>query len=231
MLLVYSSTAVFAAVTVVENDADAVALASAAPSIVTEIGSRPKQVGGTNAGALGSVGAALRKIAPANWKGYANGADLNVPVAWKATGVWVDALRDVMAQSGNVATIDWDKKRVLIKKPELAVTKTVAAVAPVTQEPAAPPPRIGANGIIKKGERIDLGLETIANRGGWSFYWYPSISWKAIGDINLKQYPDALAAVSDVIATLRDEGKPVQLRASEGNRVMEVLTTEVRDVH
>jgi hypothetical protein len=36
-------------------------------------------------------------------------------------------------------------------------------------------------------------------------------------------------AVSEVIDILRSEGKPVQLRISDGNAVMEVLSTEVRN--
>lgn len=83
--------------------------------------------------------------------------------------------------------------------------------------------------MIKKGQPIHIALDAWAKNAGWTLLWYPSISWKAIGDVDMKDQKDVVAAVSEVVTILRDEGKAVQLRVSEGNNVMEVLSTEVKN--
>lgn len=82
---------------------------------------------------------------------------------------------------------------------------------------------------IKKGQAIHIALDAWAKNAGWTLLWYPSVSWKAISDVDMKDQKDVVAAVSEVITVLRDEGKPVRLRVSDGNNVMEVLSTEVRN--
>ena len=51
--------------------------------------------------------------------------------------------------------------------------------------------------------------------------------WKTIADIDLSVYDNAERAVVELVSLLRSEGKPIQLRLSTGNKVMEVLSTEV----
>jgi len=80
---------------------------------------------------------------------------------------------------------------------------------------------------IAKGTLVHLALGELARAEGWTFIWYPQFSWKAIADIPLSGYPNAMSAVSDVVDLLRLEGKPLQLRLSLGNKVMEILSTEV----
>ena len=80
---------------------------------------------------------------------------------------------------------------------------------------------------IAKGTLVHLALGELARAEGWTFIWYPQFSWKAIADIPLSGYPNAMSAVSDVVDLLRLEGKPLQLRVSLGNKVMEILSTEV----
>ena len=82
---------------------------------------------------------------------------------------------------------------------------------------------------IEKGEPIHIALDTWTKNAGWTLLWYPSISWKAISKVDMKGQKDIVAAVSEVITILRDEGKPVSLRVSDGNYVMEVLSTEVKN--
>jgi hypothetical protein len=87
-----------------------------------------------------------------------------------------------------------------------------------------------AYAVIRKGERIDLALESWAKQASpsWTLIWYPAVSWKVPADVDMSYHPDVVSAVSEVISILRDEGKQVQLRVSEGNRIMEVLSTEVK---
>lgn len=108
------------------------------------------------------------------------------------------------------------------------VIKTVAAAVPeaapaIVAAPAAP------KFLIEKGQPIHQALESWAKSAGWTLIWYPNVSWKAISDVDMKDKKDVVAAVSDVITILRDEGKPVRLRVSDGNNVMEVLSTEVKN--
>lgn len=80
---------------------------------------------------------------------------------------------------------------------------------------------------IAKGSLVHLALGDLARSEGWTFIWYPKFSWKAVADISLSIYPNAELAVTEVVELLRLEGKPLQLRVSEGNKVMEILSTEV----
>ncbi len=82
---------------------------------------------------------------------------------------------------------------------------------------------------IDKGQPIHTALEAWAKSAGWSLIWYPTVSWKSISSAEMKDQKDVVAAISEVVTILRDEGKPIQLRVSEGNNVMEVLSTEVKN--
>ncbi len=81
---------------------------------------------------------------------------------------------------------------------------------------------------LKTGEPIHLGMKAWAEREGWLLVWHPTISWKTLRGAKVDAV-DISAAVSEVVDILRDEGKPVALRISGGNKVMEVMTTEVRN--
>ena len=81
---------------------------------------------------------------------------------------------------------------------------------------------------LRSGEPIHTELQRWAEQGGWEFHWYPARSWKTMRDALIDK-GSVVDAVSEVIDILRSEGKPVQLRISDGNAVMEVLSTEVRN--
>jgi hypothetical protein len=82
---------------------------------------------------------------------------------------------------------------------------------------------------MEKGQPIHIALEKWSKNAGWTFLWYPTVSWKSISNVEIKDKKDVVAAISEVVSILRDEGKPIQLRVSEGNNVMEVLSTEVKN--
>ena len=81
---------------------------------------------------------------------------------------------------------------------------------------------------LRTGEPIHTELQRWAEHHGWEFRWYPDKSWKTLRETVIAR-SDVAEAVSEVIDILRGEGKPVQLRISDGNHVMEVLSTEVRN--
>lgn len=83
--------------------------------------------------------------------------------------------------------------------------------------------------VIKKGQLIGEVLKDRAVSEGWTFLWYSKKHWEAIGDIDISKYKTADEAAEDIVNGLRDEGKPIQLRISEGNKVMEVFSTEVKN--
>lgn len=80
---------------------------------------------------------------------------------------------------------------------------------------------------IAKGHLLHTALQGLAESQGWTLIWYPNVTWRAIADIDLTLYPNAQSAVTQLVGLLRLEGKPIQLRVSEGNKVMEILSTQV----
>jgi len=80
---------------------------------------------------------------------------------------------------------------------------------------------------IHQGDLLHLALEALAGSAGWTFIWYPNVSWRAVADIDLRAYSAPVTAVIELVRVMRQEGKPIQLRISQVNHVMEVLSTEV----
>lgn len=111
--------------------------------------------------------------------------------------------------------------------PMVETTPVVAPVVVVPEPSPAPPPAPAF--LLKKDQPIHEGLQEWAVASGWELLWYPTMSWRTVRDANLSREADVVAAVSKVIDILRDEGKPVRLKISDGNKVMEVLSNEVRN--
>jgi hypothetical protein len=108
---------------------------------------------------------------------------------------------------------------------EEVISGPAVATSPLAVSAEGPP---AAGYVLKKNELIHLALEDWAKRAGWELVWQHPGSWKAMGDTRFDGQADVTQAVSEVIRILRAEGKPVRLRISEGNKVMEVLSGEVR---
>ena len=81
---------------------------------------------------------------------------------------------------------------------------------------------------LRKNELIHLSLLEWVRGTGWELVWQHPGSWRALGDTGFEGHGDVTQAISEVVRVLRAEGKPVRLRISEGNKVMEVLSSEVR---
>lgn len=81
---------------------------------------------------------------------------------------------------------------------------------------------------LQTNQPIHEALKVWASNSDWVLNWQPTVSWKTLRGVTLQE-EDVVAAVSEVIDTLRFEGKPIALRVSDGNRVMEVISTEVRN--
>jgi len=99
--------------------------------------------------------------------------------------------------------------------------------------PAATQPRPGVPAPLptyelRTGEPIHQGLKVWADREGWMLIWHPTVSWKTVRTAVIDA-PDIARAVAEVVDILRDEGRPVALRISGGNKVLEVISTEVRN--
>ncbi len=81
---------------------------------------------------------------------------------------------------------------------------------------------------LRTGEPIHKDLQAWAEREGWELVWQPNASWRTLRSTQIEKN-DIGSAVTEVIDILRDEGKPVRLRISDGNKVMEVISTEIRN--
>jgi hypothetical protein len=99
-----------------------------------------------------------------------------------------------------------------------------------SQQVVVPVAAKGSDGfVLRTDQPIHEALEAWARNAGWALIWQPSISWKTLKEADFSKSKDVASAVSEVIDILRDEGKPVSLRISDGNRVMEVVSKEVRN--
>lgn len=96
-------------------------------------------------------------------------------------------------------------------------------------KPAPPPQPVRPSFILQRDQPIHTELQAWAKAQDWELLWYPSMSWRVLREADLSAASDVAAAVSEVIDILRDEGKPVRLKISDGNRVMEVFSNEVRN--
>lgn len=83
--------------------------------------------------------------------------------------------------------------------------------------------------VLQKDQPIHEALQAWCRSEGWDLTWYPAKSWKVFRSYEMDSSADLATAISEVVDILRDEGKPIRLKISEGNRVMEVISTEVRN--
>lgn len=65
-----------------------------------------------------------------------------------------------------------------------------------------------------------------AEAAGWRLVWTLPHTWKVFADTEIRAL-DAVKATGHVIEILRDEGKPVRLVVYQGNRVMEVVSSDI----
>jgi len=79
---------------------------------------------------------------------------------------------------------------------------------------------------LHKGVPVHAQLQAWAERSGWTLHWQPKVSWLVAGDVELiGSFEDAL---KEVIESLFFEGKPIRLVLWEGNRLAEILPSDVR---
>jgi hypothetical protein len=101
-------------------------------------------------------------------------------------------------------------------------------VAPASVLLPLAPPQPPKGYVLRTGEPIHTGLKGWAERYGWEFFWYHASSWTTLRETSIDKV-SVEDAIGEVVDILRSEGKPLQLRISGGNHVMEVLSTEVRN--
>ena len=81
--------------------------------------------------------------------------------------------------------------------------------------------------VLRKGELLHTQLQAWAQAAGWELLWLPDVSWRVLGDTSFASYSDVTLAVTEVINVLREEGRPVRLSIADGNKIMEVISTDV----
>ena len=79
---------------------------------------------------------------------------------------------------------------------------------------------------LKEGEPIHQELQKWATAEGWKLFWQMPHSWRVFSDASYKK-DTAVAAISEVILNLRDEGKAVRMTVFESNHVLEVVSSEL----
>lgn len=176
-LLFAAATTAHGELRIVDTDAETAQIPPAivAEAKLTEIGKRPKRLTRVNAGRGMPLGEALKLIAPRGWKGYANEADMSKIVSWAASDSWVDAFLTVLKATGNAATIDWKKQRILLTRGIPMARKDALAMAPAPTHQ-----QVGnvvmANSIsntwnVKSGNLLKETLTDWTAQAGWSLAW------------------------------------------------------------
>jgi len=78
---------------------------------------------------------------------------------------------------------------------------------------------------LRRGLPVHTQLLTWAERSGWTLTWKPRVSWLVAADVafsgNFEQ------ALTEVVEGLFFEGKPIRLVMWEGNRLAEVVPSDV----
>lgn len=81
--------------------------------------------------------------------------------------------------------------------------------------------------VLHKGALVHAELQAWAKASGWQLRWLPDVSWKVVGDTSFPNITDVTVAVTEVVNVLREEGRPVRLLIADGNKIMEVTSTDV----
>jgi hypothetical protein len=182
---------------------------------------------------------ALPLILPHDWRVYAQpGVVGTIPVTWKAKNAqWTDTLKEVLRQSGLIATLNWPHMDLLLRvKPTPAVaplnTKGYTAwVAPgtgsssaasgipsnfhvgpatsVSQQTFAAPSLSGATPVftLNQGDLILTDLQKWAKQSGWTVVWQVPEDWQVPNTTTFNG--DFQKAVSQVIQALSANGANV----------------------
>jgi len=78
---------------------------------------------------------------------------------------------------------------------------------------------------LRRGLPVHTQLLGWAERGGWTLSWVPKISWLVAADIEYKGTFEQV--LGEVVEGLFFEGKPIRLVLWEGNRLAEVVPSDV----
>lgn len=192
--------------------------------VVGEIGDRPDKIRpAPSKGEEIPLSAALRELAPEGWRGYNKGASMEHKVSWERTGTWVEALGQIMKQSGNRAVVDWGRKSVTIY-PDVRKTSTIDKSQ--TKVKSRNEGDTSNKWALRAGREIDKELAGWAQKGGWALHWQLPKSWAVVANAEFDgSFQDA---ITKVIESLYAEGKPIRMKLWEGNRVAEVYSSDVK---
>jgi len=126
-------------------------------------------------------------------------------------------LSSALASAGLAQQVD----DVQIGTPDTA-TAAEQTTIPIQEKTPAP----AQHWQLHKGVPVHAQLQAWAERSGWTLHWQPKVSWLVAGDVEwIGSFEDAL---KEVVEGLFFEGKPIRLVLWEGNRLAEVLPSDVR---
>jgi len=78
---------------------------------------------------------------------------------------------------------------------------------------------------LRRGLPVHTQLFSWAERSGWTLAWKPRVSWLVAADIEYQGNFEQ--ALTEVVEGLFFEGKPIRLVMWEGNRLAEVVPSDV----
>ncbi|KXU38702.1 hypothetical protein AXE65_12360 [Ventosimonas gracilis] len=78
---------------------------------------------------------------------------------------------------------------------------------------------------LRRGLPVHSQLLTWAQQSGWTLTWKPRVSWLVAADVEFSGHFEQV--LGEVIEGLFFEGKPIRLVLWEGNRLAEVVPSDV----
>lgn len=79
---------------------------------------------------------------------------------------------------------------------------------------------------MREGVEMHSELSQWAASDGWRLVWSLPHTWKVFADTEFRAI-NSVKAVGDVVEILRDEGKSLRLVVYQGNRVMEIVSSDI----
>lgn len=101
--------------------------------------------------------------------------------------------------------------------------------SPQAQQQPAVAPAVADDGELRLIAEltVDEQLSEWARRTGWTFRWYPDVTWKVIAPSQYgKDFEKAFIEVMEIL--MHEEGKPLRFAVSRGNKVVEVFANDLQ---
>lgn len=165
---------------------------------------------------------ALKQIAPAGWRAFADkrlGARMDQRLDWRGDGrPWTASLRDVARSAGLTIRVDWPRHYLFLVPavtPEVSLADLPAAKA-VSTQPVVP------TWSLQPGKTVQANLAIWAQRAGWQMAWDATVDYPV--DLAASFQGDFVSAVKQLVTSYQEARVPLRVGIYNGNRVIRITS-------